>query len=66
MEKEYRKEFLGEGQAFYLYKRLGRTEIPTPKSGVSVAASETVYVLQIPEDEINVGGREPNISTDKK
>lgn len=66
VEKEYRKEFLGEGQAFYLYKRLGHTEIPTPKSGVSVATSETVYVLQIPEDEINVGGREPNISTDKK
>lgn len=62
IEKEWRKEFLGEGQMFYFYKRLGYSKIPNS----NIPATELVYVLQIPEDEINVGGREPNVSTDKE
>lgn len=59
IEKEWRKEFLGEGQMFYFYKRLGYAQIPN----TSAAGSEKVYVLPIPEDEINIGGREPNSTT---
>ena len=59
IEKEWKKEFLGEGQMFYFYKRLGYTNFPN----TSLPITESVYVLPIPEDEINVGGREPNSST---
>ena len=63
IEKEWKKEFLGEGQIFYFYKRLGYTKFPNS----SQLIDENVYVLPIPEDEINVGGREPNNSnTDEK
>ena len=62
IEKEWKKEFLGEGQMFYFYKRLGYTKLPNS----SQLINEKVYVLPIPEDEINVGGREPNSSTDEK
>ena len=62
IEKEWKKEFLGEGQMFYFYKRLGYTKFPNS----SQLIDEKVYVLPIPEDEINVGGREPNSSTDEK
>lgn len=60
IEKEWKKEFLGEGQMFYFYKRLGYSQIPN----TTVPGSEKVYVLPIPEDEVNVGGREEN-KTDK-
>lgn len=60
IEKEWKKEFLGEGQMFYFYKRLGYNQIPN----TTISGSEKVYVLPIPEDEINVGGREEN-KTDK-
>ena len=62
IEKEWKKEFLGEGQMFYFYKRLGYTKLPNS----SQLINEKVYVLPMPEDEINVGGREPNSSTDEK
>ena len=63
IEKEWKKEFLGEGQMFYFYKRLGYTKLPNS----SLLINEKVYVLPMPEDEINVGGREPNSSnTDEK
>ena len=61
IEKEWKKEFLGEGQMFYFYKRLGYTKFPNS----SLPITEKVYVLPIPEDEINVGGREPNSTTDE-
>ncbi len=52
LAKEYRKEFFGEGQLFYFYKRNGVTVIPSPNS---LAGTMTVsigkYVLPIPEDE---------------
>ena len=48
---------------FYFYKRLGYTKLPNS----SLLINEKVYVLPMPEDEINVGGREPNSSnTDEK
>lgn len=30
LEKEYRKEFFGEGQMFFFYKRFGYTDLPWP------------------------------------
>lgn len=51
--KEYRKEMVGEGQLFFYYKRKGYTTIP----GSAVAASDNVYVLPMPDNEIEFGNR---------
>lgn len=52
--KEYRKEMVGEGQLFFYYKRMGYTSIP----GSAVSASDNVYVLPMPDNEIEFGNRE--------
>lgn len=49
---EYRREFYGEGQLFYYYKRNHYTSIPNCKVNISDRLKE-VYVLPIPEDEQN-------------
>lgn len=51
--REYRKEFVSEGQLFYYYKRIGATTIP----GTSRAMNHNAYVLPLPEKELNMGGR---------
>lgn len=51
--KEYRKEFLGEGQLFFYYKRKNYSTI----EGASVAANNAVYVWPMPDDEIEFGNR---------
>ena len=53
--KEARKEFYGEGQIFYMYKRLGMP-IVAP-SGLSYAASNSMFVLPLPNNEIEFGNR---------
>ena len=50
--KEYRKEFLAEGQMFFYYKRLDATRI----EGASVNA-QSIYVLPMPDTEIEFGER---------
>lgn len=50
--KEYRKEFLGEGQLFFYYKRLNATDIP----GSSTKGSKAVYVMPIPSNDQEFGG----------
>lgn len=50
--KEYRKEFLAEGQMFYYYKRLNADRI----EGAGVSATN-VYVLPMPDTEIEFGER---------
>lgn len=54
LDKEYRREFVGEGQLFFYYKRLGKTEIP---SGTDISKTVTMnterYVIQLPESETN-------------
>ncbi len=65
VEREYRKEFLGEGQMFYYYKRLGASTM-LGVNETPVKIPEGSYILEIPEDEINTAGREPNKTTDKK
>lgn len=51
--KEYRKEFISEGQMFYYYKRLGYSSIP----GAVVPAGDKVYKIPMPKVEIDFGGR---------
>lgn len=51
--KEYRKEFIGEaGQLFFYYKRLNASSI----TNSSVSPSKDVYVLPIPENDVEFGG----------
>lgn len=58
LEKEWRKEFLGEGQLFFYYKRLGYTKIP----GSNVATSDKIYIFPYPVDDVNNGGMiDPNV-----
>ncbi len=52
---EARKEFYGEGQIFYMYKRLNRG-IVGPTSIVN-APSNSVFVLPLPVNEQEYGGR---------
>ncbi|MCK0131697.1 RagB/SusD family nutrient uptake outer membrane protein [Flavobacteriaceae bacterium F08102] len=47
--KEYRKEFVGEGQLFFAYKRLGLTTFPG--LGATIA-DDDIYVLPIPDTEL--------------
>ena len=52
--KEYRKELVGEGQLFYYYKRLNFASIP----GSAVSGSDDIYVLPMPETEVEFGNRQ--------
>lgn len=47
--REYYRELIGEGQVFFYHKRLG-----TPR----IAVVDAVYVLPMPEDEIDYGQRD--------
>lgn len=51
--KEYRKEFLNEGQWFFYCKRLDMAELPNSE----VAFSKSYYCLPMPQTEIEYGGR---------
>ena len=54
LRQEYLREFIGEGQAFYLYKRLG-ANIPASENGSTNAVSnysEANYMPPLPEREM--------------
>jgi hypothetical protein len=53
IEREYRKEFISEGQLFYYYKRLGKAKI----TGTSKPMDNSIYVLPMPQTELEMGGR---------
>src|ERR1700754_1530395 len=53
--KEARKEFIGEGQIFYMYKRLNKGIVGP--SGIINAPTNKVFVLPLPINEIEFGGR---------
>jgi hypothetical protein len=53
LTKEYRKEYISEGQLFYYYKRLGFAAIPN----YSATADDKIYVLPYPQAEIEFGQR---------
>lgn len=50
--KEMKKEYIGEGQMFYYYKRIGAISIPY---GPAVAYDDNVYVLPLPQKELDFG-----------
>lgn len=55
LTKEYQKEFYGEGQLWYYYKRTQTTSVPSPNTATSLATiALSRYVLPIPDEE-NVG-----------
>lgn len=49
--KEYRKDYICEGQLFYYYKRLNLSKIEFTQT----VANNTIYVLPVPDDEIEFG-----------
>lgn len=51
--KEYKKEFYAEGQLFYYFKRKNAAKI----DGNSLAATEAVYVLPMPDNEVEFANR---------
>lgn len=58
--KEYRKEFMCEGQLYYYYKRLNYDMIPiVTAEGDAVTTNyvEPNYIFPLPDDEIEYGGR---------
>lgn len=53
--REARKEFLAEGQVFYMYKRLNQPI--QSHAGAQIPASQSVFVLPLPDNEIEFGHR---------
>lgn len=53
--KEYRKEFISEGQLFFFYKRLGKTTFPGLSA--SIVANDKIYLLPYPNNETEFGNR---------
>lgn len=53
--KEYRKEFISEGQLFFYYKRRGFEHIPDYTS--SIIADDNIYMLPYPASEVEFGNR---------
>ena len=49
LEREYYREMIGEGQVFFYHKRMNTKMIAT---------ANAVYVLPMPDDEINLGQRQ--------
>lgn len=54
LHKEWQKEYIGDGQMFYYYKRNGYASIPY---GPAVTYDDNVYVLPLPQLEVDFGGR---------
>ena len=58
--KEYRKEFMCEGQLYYYFKRLNYTAIPIVTAVGNLVTTNYVepnYIFPLPYDEIEYGGR---------
>lgn len=52
--KEYRREFIGEGQMFFFYKRNGYEKIGA-EDDIVIAPMEKIYNLPIPLNELDFG-----------
>lgn len=48
--KEYRKEYVSEGQLFFYYKRTGVTDIPAASQ--TIEADDDIYMLPYPDSEL--------------
>jgi starch-binding outer membrane protein, SusD/RagB family len=53
--REYRKEFVTQGQLFFYYKRLGRTAFPGFPA--TKQADDKIYVVPYPDNEVEFGNR---------
>jgi hypothetical protein len=51
--KAYRKEFYGEGQIFFYYKRRDFSQIPSGRSSGNISMDKSKYVVPLPESETN-------------
>lgn len=54
--REARKDFIGEGRMFFMYKRLFY-DIYTVR-GLTVSATDAIYVLPIPDEEYEYTGQQ--------
>lgn len=50
---EYVREFFGEGQLFYYYKRLNASTIPSGRGGEAIEMNSIKYCLPLPDSEID-------------
>lgn len=55
--REYRRELLGEGQLFFVYKRLNRASIPGTDADM---IGEKAYTFPLPVSETDAAQRENN------
>lgn len=53
--KEYRKEYIAEGQLFFYYKRKGIEQIPNLSTTMLI--DDAIYMLPFPESEMEFGNR---------
>lgn len=54
LQKEYQREFYGEGQLFYYYKRKNIKSIPNPLAASgNMTMNATKYILPLPLSELN-------------
>ena len=52
VEQEYKREFVGEGQLFWLYKRKGKSEIASgEKLAEVISMEERFYLFDLPQTE---------------
>lgn len=56
IQKEYRKEFISEGQLFYYYKRLNKKSILKADSKTYADMETLGYVFPIPKEELDLRG----------
>ncbi|MBS2210445.1 RagB/SusD family nutrient uptake outer membrane protein [Carboxylicivirga mesophila] len=59
LSKEYEREFYGEGQLFFYYKRMNMSII-IGADGSNMAMDDARYTLPLPADEVQFGGRVTN------
>ncbi|SKB70365.1 SusD family protein [Sphingobacterium nematocida] len=55
IQNEYLREFIGEGQTYYYFKRLNKVAIPSPvRPGIDVVQMDKVnYIMPLPDSEIS-------------
>jgi len=52
VEAEFRREFIGEGQLFWFYKRQNRTQIPSSKDfNNMIEMEQSFYLFDLPQGE---------------
>jgi len=53
IRKEYIREFMGEGQLFYYYKRTNAEQILSGSLSTTISMTSAQYVLPLPNNEVN-------------